>query len=69
MVLGQCLHDDGSKAKIRAVVVMPDHVHMNDFDTIRQTTAGGVFSVMTSFTERYQDILYTRRSESRGRRM
>jgi len=26
-------------------------------------TATPVFSLMTSFTERYQDILYTRRSE------
>jgi hypothetical protein len=29
----------------------------------RKSTAKSVFSLMTSFTERYQDILYTRRGE------
>jgi len=28
IVLQHCLHDDGTKAQIYAVVVMPDHVHL-----------------------------------------
>lgn len=28
LILQHCLHDDGLKAQIHAVVVMPDHVHL-----------------------------------------
>ena len=28
IVLKHCLHDHGSKMKLRVVVVMPDHVHL-----------------------------------------
>jgi REP-associated tyrosine transposase len=28
IVLRHCLHDQGAKARIHAVVVMPDHVHL-----------------------------------------
>ena len=28
LVLGHCLHDDGSKVRMHVAVVMPDHVHL-----------------------------------------
>jgi len=44
VVLGSCLHDNDTKIDIRAVVVMPDHVHMI-FTPLVNEQAGEVYSL------------------------